>query len=178
MTVRGTAGPPRVVAGALLLLLVGQGLAAVVLRHDATGTPPPAACGTPVPPVDRVLPLDTQLQLRSEPAVGGRSAGTAVVVNRGSRSVAVLTTQAVLLAPAGRVPVSPPEAPRPATGLLRPGQFLRQPVAVTARPCPGAHLTPGFYEVALVVLLQRVGGGAPVRTVTSRVAVVVRPAAS
>jgi len=177
VTVRDTPGVPRVIAGALLLLLVGQGLAVGVLRHDATGTPAPAACGTPVPPVDRLLPLDIQLRLRSEPAVGGRAAGTAVVVNRGSRSVAVLATQAVLLAPAGRVPVSPPEVPRPAAGLLRPGQFLRQPLVVTARPCPGAHPTPGFYEVALVVLLQRVGGGKPVRAVTSRVAVVVRPAA-
>src|SRR6476646_4754802 len=117
------AGAPQV-AAALLLLLVGQGIAVGVLRSGSgSGAAlPAAACGTRLPQVDRSLPLDVQLQLRTELVAGGRSSGTAVVVNRGARPIAVLTTQLVLVAPAGRTPVSPPEPPRPATGLLRPGQ--------------------------------------------------------
>jgi len=165
---------PGLVAAALLLVLAGQVGAVVALRGDSGGVLPPAGCGTPLPRVDRTLPLDLQLQLRAELVAGGRSSGTALVVNRGSRAIAVLTTQLVLLAPAGRTPVSPPEPPRSATGLLRPGQFLRQPVAVSVRPCGGGAVRPGFHELALVVVLQRVGGE-PRQTVTSRVAVVVRP---
>jgi hypothetical protein len=99
-----------------------------------------------------------------------------LLVNRGRRPVVVLSTQAVLLAPAGRFPVSPPEPPRAAGRLLEPGQFLRQDLTLALQPCPGGDLPPGFFEVALVVVLEPVRDGGAVATLTTRRAVVVRPA--
>ena len=176
MRAREVVRAPRGVAAALLVLLVAQGAAVAGLRPDAAVGPAPVSCGTDVPPVSRRLPIDAQLQLRAELTVGGSSSGAAVIVNRGSRAVAVLASQAVLLAPSGLAPATRPEKQRPASALLRPGQFLRQPLTVTLRPCAGGRLSPGFYELALVVVAQRVDDDAPVRTTTSRVAVVVRPA--
>src|SRR5438105_14684857 len=107
MTLRELVDAPRSVAAALLLLLVVQGIAVGALRHDAHDVPAAVACGTAVPPVDREVPLDASLQLRAELTVAGRSSGTAVLVIRAPRPIAVLSTQAVLIAPARQAPVSP-----------------------------------------------------------------------
>jgi hypothetical protein len=137
--------------------------------------PVQAGCGRPLPPVSRDVPLDADLQVRDDLSPGGRGRGTVVLVNRGRRAVVVLTTQAVLLTPAGRLPVSPPESPVPAGRLLEPGEFLRQDLTLLVQPCSGEILEPGFYEVALVVVLAPVRGGRATATTTSRRAVVVRP---
>src|SRR3954454_15321976 len=106
-------GGPRLLAVALLVLLEGQGGAGAWLRGRSDGSAVRMACGVELPRADRARQLDLDLQLDDELSIGHPTGGTAVLVNHGSAAIVVLTTQAVLLAPAARVPVSRPERPRP-----------------------------------------------------------------
>jgi hypothetical protein len=171
-------GAERTIAAGLALLLVWQVVAVVALHTSRPRDPGQARCGMPLPAVDRTLPVDVDVQLGGELSPGSSTAGTVVIVNRSSRAVVVLATQAVLLTPAGREPVAPPEPRRDAGRLLRPGQLMRQRLGIDVRGCRGRPVPPGFYELAVVLLLQRPADRSGVVTVSPRRAVVVRPATS
>ena len=140
---------PRLVGWALLALLLADAKAVAHLRADR-----PGCAGALLPPATH---LQVQARLADPLLRPGRTVrGTATVTNRGTTTRVVSAVGAVLRTPASRRSATWTAADRSDTVTLRPGEFAELPFALHVARCPGsAQLTPGFYELLVLVRSER-----------------------
>lgn len=155
---------PRLVGWALLALLLADAKAVAHLRAER-----PECAGALLPPATR---LQVQVRLSQATLQPGETVrGIATVTNRGTTTRVLSAVGAVLREPAADRSATWTSADGADAVSVQPGEYAELPFVLHIARCPGAApLTPGFYE--LLVLLSSEHGleGSPAR------AVVVSPA--
>jgi hypothetical protein len=133
------------VAWGLAAVLVADAKAVAHLRRLT-----PACAGGTLPPISR---LQVAARLSGTALRPGQTVrGVATLTNRGTVPVVVGGVRALLREPAADHPATWSEVSASVVTVLGPGEYTTVAFTVHVARCPGGHdLTPGFYELVLVL---------------------------